>query len=162
METTVVETNTLWDLLTAPSISLHLPRFAAFLLVAVLLEIYCDRKKVCMQCSLSTVSLQLFTGVLGILAIYSMATASFSVGDRVPIPGWYYPLAIAGLCIPTILFLKGVRRQFRERLRRVGTIRCILFALTLYFAISTITTPTKLNRILAQWERAEQRQQADP
>lgn len=157
-----MEDKTLWDLLIQPAFSLHLPRFALFLMVALLLEIYCDRKKICLTCSIPTVGLQLFTGVIGIIAIYSMATASFSVGDRVPIAGWYYPLAIVGLCIPSIIFLKGVRSQFSERLRRVGTIRCILFALTLYFAISMITTPTKLNRVLAQYELEAQSRQADP
>lgn len=161
MQIPVTET-TLWDLLTEPLISLRLPRFGLFLMIALLFEIYCDRKKVCLRCSLSTVTLQLLTGVGGIVAIFYMVTGAFSIGDRVIIPVWYYPLTLTSLSILTALFLKGVRQLFRERFVLSGVIRCIIYAATLYFAVATITTPTKLNRSLAQWERDAQSQQPAP
>ncbi len=148
-----VETTTLWDLLVAPSITLHLPRFALFLLIAIPLEIYCDRKKVCLKCSIPLVVLQLFTGIGGVIAIHLMITASFFVGDRLNIPVWYYPLSGALLCFLTAIFLNGLKGQFRERLTASGAARGVMFGVTLYFAIATITTPSKINRVLEDGEK---------
>ncbi len=148
-----VETTTLWELLIAPSTSLHLPRFALFLIIAIPLEIYCDRKKVCLVCSIPPVVLQLLTGIGGLVVIYSMSTTSFSFGDRVAIPVWYYPFMGVLLCFLGVVFLNGIKGLLRDRYRVNAVVRSLIFGISVYFAISTIITPTKLNQVLKEWEK---------
>lgn len=149
----VVESTTLWDLFITPSITLHLPRFALFLIIAIPVEIYCDRKKVCLMCSIPPVVLQLLAGLGGLVAIYSMSASSFFLGDRVAIPIWYYPFTGILLCFLGVVFLNGLKGLLRDRYRVNAGVRSLIFGISVYFAISTITTPTKLNQVLEEWEK---------
>ncbi len=153
------ENTPLWALLAEPRLSLHLPRFALFLLVSMILEIKWGLKKIQWRCSIPTVTLQLITGVSGIVAYYLMMTATFYTGDRVPIPGWYYPLTGFILFFLSLLFIRGVEPLLKGTSKKNGIARCILYALSAYFAISTIMTPHKINRDLDKWQTEDRTNQ---
>lgn len=161
METIITETS-LWDLLSEPWNGLHLPRFCLFLFLALLFEIYCDIKKFSLACAFSTVVLQLLTGIAGVTALYFMGTTTFTTGERVLIPLWYYPATGILFFIPVVLFLRGARELFAERFRLNGVIRGIIFCLTMYFSITVIATPHEINIILERFENERQNQQVDP
>jgi len=156
------ESATIWDLLAGSRMSLHLPRFALFLFTAFILEIKWGLKKVQWQCSTATVTLQLITGIGGIVAYYYMATSVFYDGDRVSFSGWYYPLTGFILLFFTALFIRGVSPLLKSTSKKNGIARCIIFALTVYFAITTIMTPHKINHNLEQSEKEKQNQSSDP
>lgn len=147
------ESVTLWELLIGPRLSLHLPRFALFLLVSMILEIKWGLKKIQWRCSIPTVTLQLITGISGIVAYYFMVTAVFYTGDRVSIPGWYYPLTGFILFFLTVLFIRGIDPLLKGTSKKNGIARCIIYALSAYFAISTIMTPHKINRNLDKHQK---------
>ncbi len=151
--TLTTETATLWTLFAGPRLGLHLPRFALFLFVAMILEIKWSLKKLQWHCSMPTVTLQLITGVGGVVAYYFMLTASFYTGDRVSIPDWYYPLTGSALFFLTVLFIRGVDPLLKGTSKKNGIARCIIYALSVYFAISTIMTPHKINRSLDKCQK---------
>jgi len=161
MEPIIIKT-TLWDLLTEPRISLHLPRFGLFLLLAILLEIGCSRNRVQLKCSVPTVLLQILTGTGGIIATYLMVTASFHTGDRVPIPVWYYPSAGLALFVFTGVFIRGAKVLLEEKRKKNCIIRSLLYVLTVYFAITTIITPSRVNGLLEKMDNERQNQSSDP
>ena len=144
---------TLWTLSAEPRLSLHLPRFALFLLIAIILAIKWSLKKLQWPCSIPTVTLQLITGVGGVVAYCFMMTAVFHTGDRVSIPGWYYPLTGFILLLLTVLFIRGVDPLLKGSSKKNGIARCIIYALSTYFAISTIMTPHKINRNLDKHQK---------
>ena len=147
------ESVTLWELLTGPRLSLHLPRFALFLFLSIILEIKWGLKKIQWRCSIPTVILQLITGISGVVAYYFMVTATFYTGDRVAITVWYYPITGSILLCLTILFIRGIDPLLKGTSKKNGVARCIIFALSAYFAISTIMTPHKMNRSLDRCEK---------
>jgi hypothetical protein len=152
MEGIIIERTTLWDLLSEPSMSLHLPRFALFLFIATILEMVYSKKRVCLQCSVSTVALQLVTGICGIIGIFYMVTSSFYDGDRVPIPFWYYPVIgifITGL---TVVFIRGAKTLLNKQLISHCIVRSLMFGITVYFAITAAITPSRINKSLAKCE----------
>jgi cytochrome bd-type quinol oxidase subunit 2 len=148
----VIEQITFWDLLVQPSLTLHLPRFALFLLIALILQTVCDRKKLHTQCSISTAVLLLTTGVGGILMHYYMLTSSFELGDRVPVPGWYYPALLILLVAVTLPAAKGVVTLHKNHFKTYAVIRTALLLFSIYFAVRVIITPTVINRNLIRWE----------
>ena len=154
METTIIET-TLWDLFRDPMLGLHFPRFALFLFISILLEIYCDIKKNRLSCSLPTIMLQILTVIVGLAAVYYMTTTSFEVGDRILISFWYYLLTILIIGILTAIFLKGIIGLFKEKLIKNCVIRIIIYGVTIYFAITVIVIPYKANEILQKREIEE-------
>lgn len=139
---------TLWGLLKEPSVCLHLPRFALFLLVAIPLEIYADRRRICPSCAMATVFLQLITGLWGIATIYALLSSRFESVDRIFIPFWYFPLMVILVGVPSGFFVVGVRRLFSMGKFRNALVRCFIFVVTLYFAGTVIMTPVKVNRML--------------
>lgn len=149
-------------MLSEPSLTLQLPRFALFLFIAIVCEIICSMKKVCLLCSASTVSLLMITGIGGIIAVTLMVSAYIYVGTRVGIPVWYYPLSAIFVLGITIAFLRGVKILLEERLFLNGMMRSVLFGITVYFAITTIVTPTRVNRSIEKWERTKQNQKLEP
>lgn len=151
-----METTTLWDLLTEPRISLHLPRFALFLFLAISFEIGCSLKRVQLKCTIPTLTLQVLTGIGGIIATYFMVNATFHAGDRVPIPFWYYPVMIIGLAIPSVFFIRGAKALLKEKHRKNCIVRCLIYALTAYFSITTIATPHKINHLLEKMDNERQ------
>jgi len=138
----------LLDMLLEPAISLHLVRFTLFLFFAIFLELVCSLKRVCVMCSLSTVLLQLVTGVAGLLGINYVMTSTFLSGDRVVVPYWYYPVIGLFLFGLLLVFIKGAKSLLKERLVFNFILRCVLFGITLYFAITVVRTPSKVNTIL--------------
>lgn len=158
MEEIVIEQTTLWDLLSEPSLSLHLPRFALFLVFAITLEIIYTKKKVCVMCSMPTVILQLHTGIFGITGIYYMMTSSFHVGERVAIPAWYYPAIGTFILGMAFIFLRGAKILLVNRLISSLTVRCVIFGITIYFAITAAITPSRINKSIGKWEINKQNQ----
>lgn len=156
------EAITLWDLLSAPSVSLHLPRFALFLLVAIPLEIYADRKKISPACAISSVFLQLVTGLAGILMIYLLTTARFLPGDRIVIPFWYYPTVMILVGLPVGFFIAGMRSLIKAGNLHHVVVRCIVFGVALYFASTVVMTPFAVNRDLERWERKQIQHESIP
>lgn len=153
-----METTTLWDLMTEPYISLHLPRFALLLFVSILFEIGCSWNRIQLKCTIPTLTLQALTGIGGIIATYFMVKTTFHAGDRVPVPLWYYPVVVVGLGILSSVFFRGARALLREKRRKNCIIRCLIYALTVYFAITTITTPHKINHLLEKMDNERQNQ----
>lgn len=153
MEEIIIERTTLWDLLSEPSFSLHLPRFALFLSLAIIFEIIYSKKKLCLMCSASTVILLLVTGIGGIIGIYYNVTSSFYDGDRVPIPHWYYPVIGVFITGITFVFVKGANALLNDRLISNFVIRYLMFGITVYFAITTAMTPGRINKSLEAWEK---------
>jgi len=139
---------TLWDLLREPAVCLHLPRYALFLLIAIPLEIYADRRRVCPSCAIATVFLQLTTGLGGIATIYLLMSGSFEVADRILVPAWYYPLMVVLVGVPAGFFMVGICRLFLMGKTRNALVRCMIFLGTLYFAASVIMTPVRVNRMI--------------
>ena len=158
----LVETTTLWDLLKEPWIALHMPRFGVFLFVALLIEIFCDIKRVNILCSFSTVLLLLLTGIAQSITWYYMCTTSFMYGERLLIPLWYYPVTAIMLIVLSVIFITGVAGMFKEKFKINGILRCIVFGISSYFAITLILTPTNINKVFEQLENEEQNQQVEP
>ena len=157
-----METTSLWELLLESSFSLHMPRFALFLFMALILEITYSKRKVCPMCSASTVILQLVTGVSGIIAAYYLSTSYFYEGDRIRIPVWYYPVVGLFLFSVSLLFVWGTKSLLRNRMISNLIIRSIVFGVTVYFAFVTAITPTIINKNLEKWEKAKQNQSSEP
>lgn len=151
MEQVVVET-TLLNLLKEPALCLHLPRFALYLLIAIPLEIYADRKCVCPSCAISTVALQVMTGIGGIVTIYVLMVSRFETGDRIAVPVWFYPLMVVLVGIPVAFFVKGIRRLLSLGRVTNAVVRCMIFVVALYFASTVIMTPVKVNRMLVRFD----------
>lgn len=142
---------TLWDILKEPWFGLHLPRFALFLILAILAEIYCNRKKVSVLCSFATGYLLLITAIPAIVALHFQMLPA-SPGDRVPIAPWYLPVTIFVLVAFIILFVRGVIPLVRERFAAIAIIRCVVFGAAVYFAVTAIRTPYAINKALTQFE----------
>ncbi|MDF7802100.1 hypothetical protein P4C99_21695 [Pontiellaceae bacterium B1224] len=140
-----VETTTLWDLLAQPYATLHFPRFALFLTFAFILEIIVSRKRVNLLCSWSTVATLVAIELAGLLAIYYMLTSVWE--GLLTIPIWYYPACTISFLIPTLIFSKGAIILWKDGFRTIAVARSIIFLFAIYFAISTIITPSKLNYI---------------
>ena len=147
---------TLWTQFTEPWLGLHLPRFALYLLAAIILEIYCTRKKSDPTASVLLVGLQLLTGVCGIVFAFYTRTASFLPGDRFTVPYWNGPFAHAFLAALTGLFIWNLLRQRKRPPLRADAIRGILFAIAVGFALTVITTPAKVNRMIIEYEQTHQ------
>lgn len=153
---------TLWHLLSEPSLTLQLPRFSLFLFISIILEIICSKKKICLLCSASTVSLLMFTGIGGIIAVTLMISSHIYIGTRVAVPIWYYPVTAILILGITLAFLTGVKFLLRRHLFSNAIIRCLIFGITVYFAVTTIITPTRVNRSIAEWEKTAPSQQFAP
>ncbi|MDF7801081.1 hypothetical protein P4C99_16515 [Pontiellaceae bacterium B1224] len=153
---TTVEATTLWDLFWEPSLTLHLPHFALFLIVAFILELIVSRKKVCLYCTVPTVIFLLLTGIGGIVAITLMLSAHIYIGTRAIMPIWYYPVTVAFIFVAIVFFMKGAKSLLKERLIYNCSIRCLIFVITVYFSIVTLTTPIKVNASIEAWETTEQ------
>lgn len=158
----VVEKVTLWHLLAEPSLTLHLPRFALFLLTALLLEIYCDRRRVCLSCAIPTIIVQLLTGIGGVCATYYLMTGSFQAGECLEVPWWYIPVTSFGLIVPTFYFLRGMLLLVKEQRtshagKRCMVIRGLIYAVSIYFAITVVVTPYRLNHKIQTWTAEQQR-----
>ncbi len=151
METTIIET-TLWDLLRDPMLGLHFPRFALFLSISIILEIYCDIKKTRLACSLPTVTLQIYTVIGGLVSVYFTTSTYFNIGERVTIPFYFYFFTIFIIGILTAIFFKGIISLFKEKMIKNCVIRIIIYIITIYFTITVIVTPYKVNKILQKRE----------
>lgn len=80
--------------------------------------------------------------------IYYMMTGSYYAGDRVSIPIWYYPAVAVFISGISAVFLTGVQALLKERLLASCTIRCMIFTISVCFAIITAITPTRVNSAL--------------
>ena len=148
----IVQTVTLWDLLREPSLTLQLPRFALFLFVAIIAVIILDRKRLTIDCTFPTVSILLATGLLGVYCHYALLTSWIFEGIRIYIQPWYYPFCFGGLLLFSALFLRGAIQLARDGRTGNLAVRVVLLLLTLYFAVATILTPSRTNRLI---EKAE-------
>jgi len=158
MESIFMETTTLWDLLIESRISLHLPRFALFLFLSISFEIGCSLRRIQLKCTIPTVILQALTGIGGIIATYFMVKTTFYAGDRIPIPFWYHPVMILGLGILSVIFIYGAKALLKQKHIKNCVIRCLVYALTVYFLITTIATPHKINSLLEKMDNEPTRQ----
>ena len=138
---------TVWDLLAKPQIGLHLPRFAAFLFAVIIVEILCNRKKVCLTCSLATAGLLTANGLAGIASAYFLLNTEVVPGSRFHMPAWFIPGAGLLLTSTGLLFLVGVREIINEGFRGSAVCRSIVFTASVYFAITTMLMPFQVNNI---------------
>lgn len=138
-----IESTTLWDLLTQRYATLHFPQFALFLTIAVILEIVISRKRVNLLCSWSTVPTLVAIELAGLLAIYYMLTSVWE--GLLTIPKWYYPACLISFLIPTLIFARGATTLWKDGYKINSVIRSIVFLFAIYFGVTTIITPSKLN-----------------
>ena len=163
MEEYVIERTTLWDLLIDPSyLVIHLPRFALFLIIAIPLLIYCNKKRNSVACTLATVLLMVCTIVFGIVGMYYFMTAHILPGYRFPIPVWYYPLTLSILIFSSGMFTVGFKKDSRQNTKPLVVCRTLIYLITSAFSIIAISAPYKINKQLEAWEKDQQNQQADP
>jgi hypothetical protein len=108
------------------------------------------------------VALQLATGIFGIIVLFYMMTSAFHDGERVSIPIWYYPATGALILGITLTFLKGAKSLLKQHLFSNCLVRSLMFGITVYFAVATTITPTRVNRSLEKWEKMKLNQHAEP
>ncbi len=145
----------LWTLLAEPwpwanTPILNLPRFALFLLCALILEIICSRKRVNLLCTWSTEAILLSVGLVKLLALYFVCTTVFL--GLVQIPLWYYPVTLTIVLIALLAFWKGAIALLREGLIVNCAVRSLLFFIAVCFMITTIAIPSNLNAALTKNE----------
>ena len=140
------ETTNLWIFLEeawSGSTMLNFPRFALFLLCALILEIICSRKRVNLLCTWSTEAILLAVGVVNRLAVYFIFATVFLGLVRIPL--WYYPVTLTMVLIALLAFLKGAIALLREGLIANCAARSLLFFIAIYFAVATIAIPPRFN-----------------
>lgn len=157
MDQSVPEATTLWSKLVQPTIGLHFPRFALFILFALPVEIFCDVRSRCFTCSFSTIFLQLLIGVSATVASYYCYTTFYLPGERMHLPSWLFPLIITALLLPFVSFSFGVASQLRRGEFLTCVLRCVIFSLTVFFAITVIMTSSGLNKWLEKLESEKQK-----
>ncbi len=158
MEGIIVERTTLWDILTDSSyLVIHLPRFALFLMFAIPLLMYCDKKRNFPTCTFATAFLMVCTGVFGIAGIYYFKTVHIYPGYRFPIPIEYYLLTWSILIFSASMFLMGLMKDFRRNTKPLILCRVLIFLITAGFSMIAISSPLKINKQLDAREK-EQRQ----
>ena len=163
MEEIVIESTTLWDLLIDPSyLVIHLPRFALFLIIAIPLLIYCDKKGNTVLCTFATVILMVCTTVFGIVGIYYFVTASIYPGYRFPIPIWFYPLTLSIIIFTVCMFTIGIKKDYRRNTKPLVVYRILIFIITSAFSVIAISTPHKINKQIEAWEKEQQNQALEP
>ena len=156
MDQSVTEATTLWSLLVRPTIGLHFPRFALFILVAIPVELFCDIRSRCFTCSFTTILLQLLVGVSTTVASYYFYTTYYDHGDRMRPPSWYFPLTSSVILLAVVSFSIGIRRELRKRQFLTCALRSVTFFLTVIFAITTMITPFEVNSALEKMETQKQ------
>ena len=152
MDQSVIEGTTLWSSLIQPAIGFHFPRFALFIVVAIPFELFCDMRSRCVACSFTTIFLQLLVGISAAVASYYFYTTYYAYGERMRPPFWYFPLTASVLLLSVASFSIGVWSQLRDRQIVTVAFRCLIFSLTVFFAITLIMTPLEVNRALEKSE----------
>ncbi len=152
----MIEGTTLWSSLIQPTIGLHFPRFALFILVAIPVEIFCEMRSRCFACSFTTIFLQLLVGISATVGSYYFHTTYYDFGERLRPPSWYYPLTAFVLLLAFVPFAIGIRSQLGRRQFLICGLRCVTFSLTVFFATTAMTTPFQVNRALEKIETEKQ------
>lgn len=148
--------NTLWDLLIRPTIGLHFARFAIFILIALPIEIFCNRRSRRFAPSFSTICLQVLIGVSATAGSYFLYTTDFPPGERLLPPSWFYPAAVVALLLAVVTFSVGICSELRRHQRLTSALRGVIFSLTVFFAITALMTPIEINRALDKMETENQ------
>ncbi len=151
-----MEATTLWDLLIRPTIGLHFPRFAIFILIALPIEIFCNRRSRRFAPSFSTICLQVLIGVSATAGSYFLYTTDFPPGERLHPASWFYPAAVSALLFAVVTFSVGIWTELRRCQRLTSALRAVTFSLTVFFAITALMTPSEINRALDKMETEKQ------
>lgn len=139
-------------MLKEPWAVLHLPRFALFLIFALVVEILSSRKKINPLCSWSTITLLLLTTLGGLFEFYFLLTTPWAWLGPFTIPVLYCPVVVAILLISLLSCIAGIRLLWKERLYFNCIARGVIFTAAFYFAITTAVAPVKVNATLKERE----------